>query len=279
MSAWLDGLGRALDAARVPAVFFFRDDDGGWSDERLFALLDLFARHAMPVDLAVIPDALTPRPASELRARVKAAPEGLAIHQHGRAHLNHETEGRKCEFGVARDHARQLRDIEAGQARLARLFGQIVSPIFTPPWNRCTAVTGDCLRRAGFRVLSRDPTATPLNVEGLFELPVTVDWFARRKGVRLSLEELGASLVAAVEASLLSSAPVGVMFHHAPMDAGERRRAGELLALLAAHPNARACLMDELVTELGYDTALSTAARTGARRPLAGTLPSPAGGK
>jgi predicted deacetylase len=268
MSAWLDGLRRALDAAHGPVAFFFRDDDAGWDDERLFELLDLFAGHSMPVDLAVIPDALTPRLASGLRARVASAPGKVAIHQHGYAHLNHEPEGRKCEFGPARDHAHQLRDIKAGKMRLAALCGPIVTSVFTPPWNRCTAVTGDCLRQAGFRVLSRDVTAAPLNSEGLFELPVTIDWFARRKGVRLSPGELGTRLAAAVE----EAAPVGVMFHHAPMDADERRCAGELLALLASHGNVRARLMDELVDELitepAYDTAELTLAHTGTRRPL-----------
>jgi hypothetical protein len=190
--------------------------------------------------------------------------------------LNHEPEGRKCEFGPARDHAHQLRDIEAGKMRLAALCGPIVSPIFTPPWNRCTAVTGDCLRQAGFRVLSRDVTAAPLNSDGLLELPVTIDWFARRKGVRLSHDELGAKLAGAVEEA---AAPVGVMFHHAPMDADERRDTGELLALLASHRNVRACLMDELLIEPAYDMAESTLAYTGSRRPAVRSSPSQAEGK
>jgi predicted deacetylase len=263
MSAWLDELRRALDAAPRPVGFFFRDDDAGWADERLFELLDLFESHSMPLDLAVIPCALTPRLASELRARVAAAPETFAIHQHGYAHLNHEPEGRKCEFGVARDGAQQLRDIELGKARLFDSCGPFVSPIFTPPWNRCTAVTGDCLRRAGFRILSRDATAAPLNVDGVCELPVTVDWFAHRKGVRLSIGELGLNLAAAVGAA----SPVGIMFHHAQTDAEERRRAGELLALLAAHENAKGCLMDVLAAELSPCVREYESARVSERQP------------
>ena len=37
------------------------------------------------------------------------------------------------------------------------------------------------------------------------------------------------------------------MFHHAEMDAAERARAAELLALLAGHRNVRASPMIELV--------------------------------
>jgi predicted deacetylase len=257
MSMWLDGLQRALDEAPRPVAFYFRDDDAGWDDEGLFDLLDLFARHSMPVDLAVIPRALTPGLASRLRAKVEAAPHLIAVHQHGYAHLNHEPEGRKCEFGASRTREQQLRDIEAGKARLNELCGPIVNSIFTPPWNRCTTVTGDCLRSAGFQILSRDATAEPLNVEGLFELPVSVDWFARRKGVRLSAHDFGAMLAA----SAATDPAVGVMFHHAPMDAAERRRAGELLALVASHRNACARLMGALAAERSSGAAKQISTR------------------
>ncbi|MGB7923699.1 MAG: hypothetical protein WCF57_10685 [Pyrinomonadaceae bacterium] len=253
MNAWLDKLREALDDAPRPVAFFFRDDDAGWRDDRLLELLDLFARYSMPLDVAAIPGALTSQAAAELRARVEAEPARVAIHQHGFAHRNHEPEGRrKCEFGIAREQALQQSDIEEGQRRLADLFGPRLSPIFTPPWNRCASVTGECLLRTGFRVLSRDATAAPLNLDGLLELPVTIDWFARARGVRLGLDELGASMACAVETS---SAPVGIMFHHALMDETESAHAGELLALLASHRNAQRSLMERLIPNSSHDTA------------------------
>jgi hypothetical protein len=243
MSAWLEELRRALDAAARPLDFFFRDDDAGWCDERLFALLNLFESRRLPIDLAAIPRAMTPALASELRARVKAAPERLAVHQHGFEHLNHEAEGRKCEFGPSRPRELQQRDIESGQRLLFEVHGLASLDIFTPPWNRCTEATGEALRASGFRVLSRDATARPLRVEGLYELSVRVDWFARRKGVRLSPAELGARLA---EAARATASPVGVMFHHELMDEGELTHACELLSLLASHPSARCRLMSAL---------------------------------
>jgi peptidoglycan/xylan/chitin deacetylase (PgdA/CDA1 family) len=251
MSAWLDGLRRALDAAARPVDFFFRDDDAGWRDGRLFALLDLFGRHGLPIDVAAIPRALTPALASELRSRVEAAPERVAVHQHGFAHLNHEREGRKCEFGPSRSRERQQEDIEAGRRLLAEAHGLRGSGVFTPPWNRCTEATGDALRACGFRVLSRDATARPLGVEGLYELPVRFDWFARRKGVRLSREESGALLA---ESASAAASPVGVMFHHELMDDEELTSAGELLALLAAHTRAR-CLLISSIAQSHSDAA------------------------
>jgi hypothetical protein len=51
---WLDPVTAALDAAPAPVDVFFRDDDAGWATDRLLALLDRFAPHELPLDLAVI---------------------------------------------------------------------------------------------------------------------------------------------------------------------------------------------------------------------------------
>ena len=215
----------ALDRARAPVTLCFRDDDAGWDDAGLVRLLDLVAEHAVTLDLAVIPAALRPALAAELRRR---AGHRLRLHQHGFAHADHEPAGRKCEFGPARARAAQRADIAAGRARLAALLGD-VDPVFTPPWNRCTADTGRCLAELGFRVLSRESRAAPLRIAGLREVPVHVDW------VRLTPREVGARLAAAIR----SGRPAGVMFHHAEMGDRSRAAARELLELAADHERAR----------------------------------------
>src|SRR5262249_57517048 len=91
-----------LDAVATPIRFFCRDDDIGWGDDWLFGLLDLFATYAVPIDLAVIPRALTPGLARQLCTRVEVASGRIALHQHGFAHVNNEPAGRKCEFCPAR---------------------------------------------------------------------------------------------------------------------------------------------------------------------------------
>src|SRR5262249_32889175 len=123
----------ALDALPAPVTFFFRDDDIGWDDDRLLDLLDILGHHSLPVDLAAPPAAISIDLARTLRARAEASPELVAVHQHGFAHVNHEPEGRKCEFGPSRSAADQRRDIDCGRRRLADVFGPIVQPIFTPP--------------------------------------------------------------------------------------------------------------------------------------------------
>ena len=241
--SWLGPLRRSLDGAGQPRRFFLRDDDAGWNDERLFELLDTVAARGLAVDLAVIPAAANPRLASSLIARSENADRPLGVHQHGLGHVNHERSGRRCEFGSSRDRDAQRRDIATGRRRLFELFGEAVDPIFTPPWNRCSRDTGVCLVELGFAALSRESRARPIDVPGLAELPVSVDWFARRKGVRLSASELGGLLAGATA----GPGPVGVMFHHAVMDANERAAAGELLDLLASHPNAAVHPMRDLL--------------------------------
>jgi hypothetical protein len=237
--SWLADLERALGAAPVPVPVFFRDDDAGWADERLLALLDVFAgcggsgraghpRRAVPLDLAVIPDALSPALARELLAR-----PGVGLHQHGRSHANHEPEGRKHEFGPSRGAIAQRADVAEGRERLAWLLGDRVDPIFTPPWNRCTPDTGRCLVELGFAVLSREARAVPLGLPGLRELPVHVDF------VRLAPEELGRRAAEAVR----HGGPLGVMLHHEVMDDDAMARAGRLARLVAEHPHARPARM------------------------------------
>jgi len=239
---WLIPVREALDGLPHSASMFFRDDDCGWNDDRLLLLLDIFADFGIPVDLAAIPAALSFAFAQKLSRRMATHPERLRIHQHGYAHLNHEPTGKKCEFGPARDYTSQRSDVENGQHRLAELLGAAPDPIFTPPWNRCTAVTARCLAELGFQVLSRDSNAAPFEDSGVCELPIAVDWFAHRKKVRLDRMEWGKLLATKLE----SEASVGIMLHHAVMDAEEMQELAQLLSVLARHPNANCQTMQAL---------------------------------
>jgi len=254
MSAWLDPLRRALDAVPAPVTFFFRDDDAGWDDQRLLALLEVFETNAVPVDLAAIPTAMSSDLALALRARIEAAPQLVAVHQHGFAHVNHERDGRRYEFGPARPAASQWRDIDLGRRRLVDMLGPLAKPIFTPPWNRCTAVTGECLRELGFIALSRDAGARPLEIDGLCELPIRMDWAPHRKGKPVDRRELARLL----SRHLQSPGPTGVMFHHALMDVADRAAVSELLGLLATHPRSRCRPMMALPWEPGAACAATT---------------------
>ncbi len=236
--SWLNPLAETLDRAVAPVEFFFRDDDAGWGDDKLCLLLECFAIARTPLDLAVIPAACSASLA-HLLLRWRAASGGkLGLHQHGFAHLNHEPSGRKCEFGASRSSAQQRADLREGQSLLRERFGDALDAIFTPPWNRCTQATLAHLAELGVRALSRDAGAAPLALNGLAELPVSVDW-CRRDAGEPGWRALGERLAAAAA----RGAPVGVMLHHAVMADSDFTQLDELLNYLNRHECVRVASM------------------------------------
>jgi predicted deacetylase len=241
MTTWLDPLRRALhDHPQQP--WFFRDDDAGWDDRRLEALTDTFRATGVHVDLAAIPAAVSPLLGQRL---AEAIDDGsVSVHQHGWTHANHEPTGRKSEFGLSRGAAAQARDIGQGRRLLAERLGRPPTPIFVPPWNRCTDVTVLLLLRLGLTVLSADHSTPKRNLTVLREIPVTIDWTrAFSRGGR-------AALVAELsDAAATSSAAIGVMLHHAVMDEDELAALQELLALLAESSEVTLTSISSLVDE------------------------------
>lgn len=248
MSDWLTPVRAALDARDSPVAVFFRDDDGGWADERLFDLLDTFERHGVGVDVAVIPEALTVSLAGGI---VRRRSQSLArFHQHGWAHRNHESTGRKCEFGPSRDMSAMQEDVAAGWSRLETLLGDAVDPVFTPPWNRCVVALGPCLTATGLRVLSRDLSAGSIGCESLTEVPISVDWFGRTRGERWTNEQRAIQIADAFS----RNEPVGVMLHHAVTDSSELAAVESLVALVAEHDScAPTNIVDVAATFSGRD--------------------------
>lgn len=231
VAAAMHDLVDALSILDVPMATFVRDDDAGWDDDALLALLDTMAKAAVPIDLAVIPTAMTPTLAVELRRRLDHDPMSMGVHQHGYAHTNHQTQGRKSEFGDERPLEALRQDIEDGRARLRDAFGDRLDDAFTPPWNRLDARTPPVLVRAGIRCLSRDRCAVQRGASsGLFELPVDVDWSrAWREG---GLARVARDMATATREQAGEGRPVGLMLHHAAMQADEREALDALLRLM-----------------------------------------------
>lgn len=237
--AW-PALRGALDAAAQPRVFFVRDDDAGWADDRLLALLDTMQHAQVPIDLAVIPQALGEALADTLCARRDVAPTLLGLHQHGHAHTNHESPGRKGEFGAARSLEARARDLADGRLRLQRAFGNRLDAIFTPPWNRCADDVPPLLATLGYAALSRDATAPAQ--QALPELPVHVDWCRHWR----EAEGDPARAAAAIDGALANAVhgrgrAVGLMLHHAVMGDDELALLRTLLQQISLHRHS-ACL-------------------------------------
>ena len=242
MSAWLDPLRAALDEINGPTHWFFRDDDAGWNDPRLFALLDCFSEFHIPVDLAVIPTELHDELADALLRRYADGPKLLGLHQHGYCHANHEVTGRKCEFGVSRSATQQAHDIERGANLLRQKLGGALDPFFTPPWNRCSPATVAVLPRFGIHALSRDLTAAPLDVGDMVEIPICVDWSKRQDGVQISNAVLSVNLASAVKRSTVS-----VMLHHAVMGPADLLALRDFFKLLKQRCDVKCLPMRALV--------------------------------
>ena len=247
MKAGLKAVIDALDASASQVDFFIRDDDAGWDDERLFALLRCTERARVPIDLALIPQATGSALAAELSACFDAAGGRIGLHQHGHAHSNFETAGRKCEFGPTRDLQAQRRDLVAGREHLRRLFGARLDYFFTPPWNRCSVATPSLLAELGYAGLSRDRTA--FAQQALPELRVDVDWCKQWRLATERGESTGDAMAFELARHVQSGTTVGLMLHHAQMSDTELQWLQSWLSAWSRHPNARWRPMRELLAE------------------------------
>lgn len=243
---WVTAVRAALDARQAPVQIFFRDDDAGWDDQRLYALLDCFRAPQIPIDLAVIPQSISQSLADTLLARWLSNPLLLGLHQHGFSHSNHELEGRKCEFGNSRSHEQQFRDLQAGKQHLEQLLGSALDKIFTPPWNRCNQITADSLTQLGFLALSRNVGAATINAGTLQEIPVAIDWC----GIKTKSTQPWPAISHAITEHLQQEhpEPLGIMLHHAVMDNDDLDHLQVLLQLIFQHPQADCRLMRELLS-------------------------------
>lgn len=239
MGNWLQPITDVLDKLVKPVQVFFRDDDAGWSNAQLYAMLDEFAKAEIAVDLAVIPAALDDKLADELLSRWQQDEKILGFHQHGYSHGNHEIEGRKCEFGRNRSKPQQKTDLANGKQLLQDSFGRALDPFFTPPWNRCTQATLECLDELAFRLLSRDITAEQFTSPSLTQQPVHVDWSKIIKNSPNDLDELGQSIADQLAVNELT----GIMLHHADMQAVHLQPLAQLLAVISSHHNLRSVLL------------------------------------
>lgn len=259
MNRWLDPLLAAFERTPDAPAWFFRDDDAGWADQRMLAVAGVFQRSGVVLDVAAIPAAVSPKLAEGLRALVAAG--AVAVHQHGWAHVNHQRDGRRSEFGTARTPAEELRELRKGRSVLAGLLEGAVEPFFTPPWNRCQDRTVPLLTEVGLTVLSCDVSAPRRNVPGVAEVPVRVDWARcwreggpERLGAELAraLHELGTPIGGGGRAAAApraragdigrepgNGAPaLGVMLHHATMTGDQLDTLASLLGTLSARPSA-----------------------------------------
>ncbi|MFN2354127.1 MAG: polysaccharide deacetylase family protein [Desulfopila sp.] len=204
---------------------FFRADDIGVPSKNFSTMLKLFQQYLVPLGLAVVPTWLTALRWHSLCAEIDTEKAELFCwHQHGWTHKNHETRGKKQEFGDSRPADSIAHDLLRGRNRLEQLLGAAFSPLFTPPWNRCGATALELLATSGYTALSRSSGAHPLPPTGFADIQINVDLHTRREAdPQVSARQLFAELEIA-----LASGHAGIMLHHQRMN----RHAFDLLECL-----------------------------------------------
>ncbi len=248
MSTWRD-LERELDAwaeAGRDATFWWRDDDAVAPGPALDRLLDLAARHDLPVTLAVIPAHSTSALALRLEGEEPATPV-----QHGFAHKNHAPpDEKKMELGPHRPAELMCEELARGAAVMGALFGAGALPVLVPPWNRIDPALIETLPELGFAGLSTyGPRPATPTAAGLSQVNTHVDimrWKEPRgfRGEENTLAVLLCHLRARRTAEAGGGAldplePTGLMSHHLVHDDAAWRFLDGLLAVLARHRAAR----------------------------------------
>ena len=247
-------LRNTLHEARAPGKeldVFFRDDDADDDLPNLHRLIDTFQNYAATVNLAVIPGTLTASGAELLLKRQERMPQCMELHQHGWIHANHESTGRKCEFGPSQSYNQQFRNILRGRERLTEVFGGNRNRLFIPPWNRCTRDTLRVLKALEFAGISRDVSAELLEGVTVREVPVTFDINTWKTGPRL---KTNVEIADALSRQVNAGACIGVLLHHKVMTSEAFQMLDNVLSIFSSAPNIRIKSLGDLVGRSAGET-------------------------
>jgi peptidoglycan/xylan/chitin deacetylase (PgdA/CDA1 family) len=190
--------------------FWLRDDDATKPTPALDRLLGLVDRYDVPLLLAVIPAEAKDALAEAIGGEPLVTP---AVH--GYAHRRHTpNDVLAMELGGERAIEDILGELKAARVMLRGLFGDRLSGILVPPWNRLSREVAARLHEAGFTALStnswhEDGSSLPqLNTQ----IDI-IDWANGRRGqtVEWAMGELLRRLEQARERG---GAPLGILGHH-----------------------------------------------------------------
>ncbi|MCK5070043.1 MAG: polysaccharide deacetylase family protein [Desulfocapsa sp.] len=234
---------KGLSNGTGTANIFFRADDIGAPGKQFDQLIELFQKNGLPLCLAVVPTWLTPTRFTTLQSLTGEKSLQWCWHQHGWLHRNHETEGKKQEFGPARPASSQILDLKRGRDRLRSLMGNNFAPFFTPPWNRCSIDSLNGLESLGFKAVSRSKNAKPVSSSILPDLQINIDLHTRKEtDPETSLN----NLLKEIEQGLATGTG-GVMIHHQLMN----REAFQFLNLffetILSFPSIKPLLFEDLL--------------------------------
>ena len=157
------------------------------------------------------------------------------------------------ELGPHRDTDDVCAELRASRNKLEKLYGDKLSGVLVPPWNR---IAGSVVRRLpglGFTALSTFGDAhEAADVPGLIQLNThldIIDWRGTRGGrdPHWLINELARLLAAARNHE---RTPIGILAHHLVHDEVAWGFLEDLLEVTTSHPAAAWHAADELVASL-----------------------------
>ena len=235
-------IAKGLDQGSGQATIFFRADDIGVPGKQFSKLIQLFREYKLPLCLAVVPTWLTTNRFKTLLTETGTEQKQWCWHQHGWLHRNHETSGKKQEFGPGRPAEKQVNDLQKGKERLQKILGNNFSPFFTPPWNRCSSDTLNGLKQLNFQAISRSQNAQPPPPPRLTDIQINIDLHTRKES---NPEKCLANLLTEITEGIAAERG-GIMIHHQRMN----QTAFDFLALLLRNIKTESKLQPALFQQL-----------------------------
>lgn len=191
-------------------TIFFRDDDVDKKSKKLVQLIDLFIKHLIPINLAVIPATVTRETVEYLLDTKSKFPDLINIHQHGFQHINYGND-KEYEFGEKRSYEQQYQDISRGKDLMNTYFGDSWDKIFTPPHHGFDQNTLRVLNELDFKYISFGTKSFVDQNCSLKTLPVNVDFIDWHSAAMLKSGRLVENEIKLVAKK---NKLIGVVLHH-----------------------------------------------------------------
>ncbi|MEH6446319.1 MAG: polysaccharide deacetylase family protein [Oceanospirillaceae bacterium] len=247
MSSW-QILAEEIQQWQSPIPFWWRDDDAVANTGALQKMLAIADKFAIPVHLAVIPNALED---SLQNITLAAQKPNCYVLQHGFEHHSFALQGqRKIELGGSQEINVIQSNLSDGRKRLQAAFADQYLDILVPPWNRISDEIAAKLPDIGYQKLSILGGAKVEESEFLLNVHIDIiNWKQRCfAGEALILAKITAHLRELRLKQQTPLKPCGLMTHHLDHDFACWQFIEQFFSFCQNHPQIRWISGDALYT-------------------------------